>query len=96
MSEPTPESIILTDERIAAVLTEAGRQPSQIVDNILATLRPRIERMIRMRFGIGTGIPPMTSEEIGQKEGLTRERIWQLQNQAFKHLQYPSRRLKVI
>lgn len=96
MSESSPESIILTSDRIDAMLIEAGRHALPALDEVLALLRPRAERIIRMRYGLGTGCPPMTLEEIGQKEGLTRERIRQLQNQALERLQHPSCRPKVM
>jgi len=61
------------------------------VRRVLATLSPREEQILRMRFGIG-GAPPMILEDIGREFDLTRERIRQIEARALDKLRHPSRR----
>jgi RNA polymerase primary sigma factor len=65
------------------------------VDDVLATLTPREARIIRLRFGLGQD-RSYTLEEVGQKFGLTRERIRQIEGKALRRLRQPcrARRLK--
>jgi RNA polymerase primary sigma factor len=58
------------------------------VDQVLATLSPREARILRLRFGLGQD-RPYTLEEVGQKFGLTRERIRQIEGKALRHLRQP-------
>jgi RNA polymerase primary sigma factor len=60
----------------------------------LATLSPREERVLRLRFGIGQR-DAHTLEQIGQQFSLTRERIRQIENQALKKLRVPRPRTRV-
>jgi RNA polymerase primary sigma factor len=60
------------------------------VDEVLSTLTPREARIIRMRFGLGQD-RPFTLEEVGQKFGLTRERIRQIEGKALRRLRQPGR-----
>jgi RNA polymerase primary sigma factor len=60
----------------------------------LATLSPREERVLRLRFGIGQR-DAHTLEQIGQQFSLTRERIRQIENQALKKLRLPRTRPRV-
>ncbi|MFI5288861.1 MAG: sigma-70 family RNA polymerase sigma factor [Polyangia bacterium] len=64
---------------------------------ILATLTPREEKIVRMRFGIGQR-SECTLEQVGQEYGLTRERIRQIEAKALGKLRQPSRsrRLKTL
>jgi RNA polymerase primary sigma factor len=57
---------------------------------VLATLTPREEKVLRMRFGIG-GKSDHTLEEVGQDFNVTRERIRQIEAKALKKLRHPSR-----
>ncbi len=57
---------------------------------VLSSLTPREERVLRMRFGIGMS-QDHTLEEVGQKFNVTRERIRQIEAKALKKLQHPSR-----
>jgi RNA polymerase primary sigma factor len=61
----------------------------------LNTLTPREARILRLRFGLHDG-QTYTLEEIGEKFGLTRERIRQLEGKALRRLRHPrrSRRLR--
>ena len=58
--------------------------------NVLASLTPREERVLRMRFGIGMS-SDHTLEEVGQQFSVTRERIRQIEAKALKKLRHPSR-----
>jgi RNA polymerase primary sigma factor len=60
------------------------------IEEVLATLNPREVRILRMRFGLHNG-RSYTLEEVGQKFGLTRERIRQIEGQALRRLRHPSR-----
>jgi RNA polymerase primary sigma factor len=60
------------------------------VDEILKTLTPREERVIRLRFGIEDG-HHRTLEEVGHIFNVTRERIRQIEDKALKKLRHPSR-----
>jgi RNA polymerase primary sigma factor len=57
---------------------------------VLASLNPREERIVRMRFGLGMN-GDHTLEEIGQQFSLTRERIRQIEAKALRKLKHPSR-----
>jgi RNA polymerase primary sigma factor len=60
------------------------------VDEVLATLSPREARILRLRFGLGQD-RAYTLEEVGQKFGLTRERIRQIEGKALRRLRQPNR-----
>ncbi len=59
------------------------------VEQALASLSPREARVLRMRFGLGLE-RAYTLEEVGQKFGLTRERIRQIESKALRRLRHPS------
>ncbi len=65
------------------------------MEEVLATLTPREARILRLRFGLLDG-KSYTLEEVGQKFGLTRERIRQIEGKALRRLRHPrrSRQLK--
>lgn len=60
------------------------------IEEVLATLPPREARVLRLRFGLETGTP-YTLEEVGEKFGLTRERIRQIEGKALQRLRHPRR-----
>jgi RNA polymerase primary sigma factor len=60
------------------------------LEELLATLNPREARILRLRFGLING-RSYTLEEVGQKYGLTRERIRQIEGQALRRLRHPRR-----
>jgi len=60
------------------------------IDEVLGTLTPREARVLRLRFGLDTGTP-FTLEEVGEKFGLTRERIRQIEGKALRRLRHPRR-----
>ena len=72
-----------SDAVISQALTEQ-------TERVLATLTPREERVLRMRFGIGE-ISDHTLEEVGRDFEVTRERIRQIEAQALRKLRHPSR-----
>ena len=63
----------------------------QNLRKVLSSLTPREERVLRMRFGIGTQ-SDLTLEEVGKSFSVTRERIRQIEAKALKKLKHPSRR----
>ena len=60
------------------------------IEEVLATLTPREARILRLRFGLQNG-RAYTLEEVGQKFGLTRERIRQIEGRALRRLRHPRR-----
>lgn len=64
------------------------------VDGALKTLKPKAERVLRMRYGLG-GYKAMSLKEIGDACGLTKERIRQIEKGAVQTLQSPSRRRRL-
>jgi len=76
-------AIIPVDAAIQANLKET-------VTRVLASLTPREERVLRMRFGIGMNTDH-TLEEVGQQFSVTRERIRQIEAKALRKLKHPSR-----
>jgi RNA polymerase primary sigma factor len=60
------------------------------MDEVLATLSPREARILRLRFGLQDG-RSYTLKEVGEKFGLTRERIRQIEREALGRLRHPSR-----
>lgn len=83
------------DEKIAS--------PETVVDNfalhtklieVLETLNPREEKVIRLRYGLDDG-KPKTLEEVGAEFKVTRERIRQIESKALRKLRTPTRRKKI-
>jgi RNA polymerase primary sigma factor len=62
----------------------------ETVEEVLGTLPPREARILRLRFGLQNG-RAYTLEEVGQKFGLTRERIRQIEGRALRRLRHPRR-----
>jgi RNA polymerase primary sigma factor len=61
------------------------------LDNALATLTPREESVLRMRFGLDTEVD-LTLEEVGKNFSVTRERIRQIEAKAIKKMKHPNRK----
>ncbi|MCS6986773.1 MAG: RNA polymerase sigma factor RpoD [Sphingomonadaceae bacterium] len=80
-------AVIPVDAAIHANLKET-------VTRVLASLTPREERVLRMRFGIGMNTDH-TLEEVGQQFSVTRERIRQIEAKALRKLKHPSRSRKL-
>ena len=64
------------------------------IEELLNTLTPREARILRLRFGLQNG-QCYTLEEVGQKFGLTRERIRQIEGRALRRLRHPRRSRKL-
>ena len=62
----------------------------EMTEQVLNTLTPREERVIKMRFGLEDGTEH-TLEEVGQNFAVTRERIRQIEAKALRKLRHPSR-----
>jgi len=86
-----PSKVIIVDRRVVS--------PSEAVINlnlreqtaeVLKTLSPREEKIIKMRFGLQDG-SEHTLEEVGQHFAVTRERIRQIEAKALRKLRHPSR-----
>ncbi len=71
-----------------------GSSLSEQTEKALATLTPREEKVLRMRFGIGER-SDHTLEEVGQNFDVTRERIRQIEAKALRKLRHPSRSKKL-
>ncbi|MEW6221429.1 MAG: sigma-70 family RNA polymerase sigma factor [Thermodesulfobacteriota bacterium] len=71
-----------------------GQELAERVNGILATLSPREEKIIRLRFGIGEDAE-YTLEEIGKRFNVSRERIRQIEKKALNRLRHSSRREKL-
>jgi RNA polymerase primary sigma factor len=67
----------------------------EITNEVLATLTPREEKVIKMRFGLGSNGSEHTLEEVGQHFAVTRERIRQIEAKALRKLRHPSRSRKL-
>ncbi|MBM3556522.1 MAG: RNA polymerase sigma factor RpoD [Alphaproteobacteria bacterium] len=80
-------AVLPVDAAIQANLRESTTR-------VLATLTPREERVLRMRFGIGMNTDH-TLEEVGQQFSVTRERIRQIEAKALRKLKHPSRSRKL-
>ncbi|AVX30585.1 RNA polymerase primary sigma factor [Carboxydocella thermautotrophica] len=64
------------------------------LEEVLSTLTPREEKVLRLRFGLEDG-RARTLEEVGQEFGVTRERIRQIEAKALRKLRHPSRSKKL-
>jgi RNA polymerase primary sigma factor len=82
-----PNAVLPLDAAIQSNLRETTTR-------VLASLTPREERVLRMRFGIGMNTDH-TLEEVGQQFSVTRERIRQIEAKALRKLKHPSRSRKL-
>ena len=82
---------LIEDEGAVQPLDAAiGSDLRDTVSRVLGTLTPREERVLRMRFGIGTK-SDHTLDEVGQQFSVTRERIRQIEAKALRKLKHPAR-----
>ena len=79
-----------TEESVNPFEVVQEKNLSAVVRKVLATLTPREEKIIRMRYGIGDRIP-RTLEEVGEIFHVTRERIRQIEAKALNRLRHPSK-----
>jgi len=84
---PDTNAVLPIDAAIQSNLRETTTR-------VLASLTPREERVLRMRFGIGMNTDH-TLEEVGQQFSVTRERIRQIEAKALRKLKHPSRSRKL-
>ncbi len=84
------------EDKNAVLPVDAAIQANlrETTTRVLATLTPREERVLRMRFGIGMNTDH-TLEEVGQQFNVTRERIRQIEAKALRKLKHPSRSRKL-
>ena len=84
------------EDKMALLPVEAAIQSNlrETTTRVLASLTPREERVLRMRFGIGMNTDH-TLEEVGQQFSVTRERIRQIEAKALRKLKHPSRSRKL-
>ena len=79
---PTVEEIVVEEEM------------KQALNDVLETITPREEKVIRLRFGLDDG-KERTLEQVGNVFGVTRERIRQIEAKALRKLRHPSRSKKL-
>jgi RNA polymerase primary sigma factor len=85
----------IPDESQSSPYDETSRRLlKENIDEVLRALSDREARVLKMRFGLASQ-RPMTLEEVGQKFGVTRERIRQIEAKALRKLKHPSRRKKL-
>ena len=84
------------EDKLAVQPLDAAIQANlrETTTRVLASLTPREERVLRMRFGIGMNTDH-TLEEVGQQFSVTRERIRQIEAKALRKLKHPSRSRKL-
>ena len=84
------------EDKNAVLPVDAAIQSNlrETTTRVLASLTPREERVLRMRFGIGMNTDH-TLEEVGQQFSVTRERIRQIEAKALRKLKHPSRSRKL-
>ncbi|MBZ9661364.1 RNA polymerase sigma factor RpoD [Mesorhizobium sp. ESP-6-4] len=84
------------EDKMAILPIDAAIQANlrETTTRVLASLTPREERVLRMRFGIGMNTDH-TLEEVGQQFSVTRERIRQIEAKALRKLKHPSRSRKL-
>ncbi|GAB4546992.1 MAG: RNA polymerase sigma factor RpoD [Anaerolineae bacterium] len=83
-------SFIEDDSTLSPVQSAYQTLLHEKVEEVLATLHPREARILRLRFGLVNG-KAYTLEEVGEKFGLTRERIRQIEGKALRRLRHPRR-----
>jgi len=82
---------LIEDEELTAPPDAAAQMLlAEEMDKVLSTLDPREERILRLRYGLQDG-RNYTLEEVGERFGLTRERIRQIEGQALRKLRHPRR-----
>lgn len=83
---------IRNDQAVSPYESLVSSELGEKTDAILATLTPREERIMKMRFGIGAEVEH-TLEEIGREFKVSRERIRQIEKKALKRLKHPTRKV---
>ncbi|MFA4830285.1 MAG: sigma-70 family RNA polymerase sigma factor, partial [Thermodesulfovibrionales bacterium] len=89
--EDTELEDFIGDKNSPSPYSDAERNEiSEQMQQVLKTLTPKEERVIRMRFGIGAE-RDHTLEEVGRHLSITRERVRQIEAKALRKLKHPSR-----
>jgi len=91
--DPNPDTLgdFIEDIKAASPEHEAARGLlHEHLAEVLSTLTPREEKVIRLRFGLGDG-EPRTLEEVGSIFNVTRERVRQIEAKALRKLRHPTR-----
>ncbi len=97
------DSVIAEDLTLLSLVPDQGasqfdllsqRELEDRFEELLSTLSPREERILRMRFGVGLD-RDYTLESIGQQYSITRERIRQIEEKALSKLQHPSKKRRL-
>ncbi len=92
--DSTLGDFIENKDAVSPYETVRERELTERIKSILATLSPREEKIIRLRFGIGED-SEYTLEEIGRRFNVSRERIRQIEKKALNRLRHSSRREKL-
>ena len=93
----------IEEEKLLQIISPAKNQEIKVIEQevksklseILSTLTPREEKILRMRFGIGMNTDH-TLEEVGRKFFVTRDRIRQIEDKALRKLKHPTVVRKLI
>jgi RNA polymerase primary sigma factor len=83
-------------DAVSPVTAAANTLRQEAIEDVLATLTEREEKVLRLRFGIGSNDFPRTLEEVGTIFNVTRERVRQIETKALNKLRHPSRREKLL
>jgi len=90
-----PLGDFIRDESVPGPADETSRQLlREQMKDILDSLSPRERHVLRLRFGLDDG-QSLTLEEVGQKFGVTRERVRQIEAKALRKLRHPTRSRKL-
>jgi RNA polymerase sigma factor (sigma-70 family) len=87
-SQTALEAVIADTTAVSPLEAVLNKNLGETVHTMLQILRPREEYILRLRFGLG-GTAPQTLEAVGQRFGVSRERIRQIEAQALRKLQQP-------
>jgi len=93
----------IEEEKLLQIISPAKNQEIKVIEQevksklseILSTLTPREEKILRMRFGIGMDTDH-TLEEVGRKFFVTRERIREIEGKALRKLKHPTVAIKLM
>ena len=93
----------IEEEKLLQIISPAKNQEIKVIEQevksklseILSTLTPREERIVRMRFGVGMNTDH-TLEEVGLQFSVTRDRIRQIEDKALRKLKHPTVAIKLM
>ena len=94
--EDTSLGDFISDDKIEDPVDAASfMMLKEMLNEVLKTLTEREQKVLRLRFGLDTGVP-MTLEEVGQEFKVTRERIRQIEAKSLRKLRAKSRATKLV